>query len=453
MWASSLVALGWCIAGATAQEITWYPAGTRPAVVASSVPAAPALAATSDSRSTPAVTLGTPIVSLGTPVALNQAPTATPAVTDPQVVAVSFQASELGTAQPLIRMQAPDVPPPVPGPPPVVVPGGPPPPGALAGPPGLPADPYNCGVANPPAPGFWSNTWQWIGQTCGPVEAGGRKLFQSDHCFDEFISPVSNPFLFEDPRSLTEIRPIFMLQGTPDSARFFHGGDVEFFGIQARVAVTERVDFVMNKLGWVWTDIRAPEKGEPFASNGGFGELWLGPKFTFLRNDQTQTLGAAGVTFQIPAGSPSVFQNTGDVSIVPYMSFGQNFLRSSYGSFNALGTTGYAFGDHERTQYFFLSGHLDYDVANLHKIYPLIEINWMANTVAGQNMGPFGFEGGDLFNFGDRGQSGKENLTMALGGRYKFTEWAQVGSTIEFPLVKSSNLMDFRWTIDFIFRY
>ena len=37
--------------------------------------------------------------------------------------------------------------------------------------------------------------------------------FKSDHCLDSFISPVSNPFLFEDPRSLTEVRPIFIYQG------------------------------------------------------------------------------------------------------------------------------------------------------------------------------------------------------------------------------------------------
>ena len=35
-------------------------------------------------------------------------------------------------------------------------------------------------------------------------------LLPSDHCFDSFISPVSNPFFFEDPRSLTEARGIFI---------------------------------------------------------------------------------------------------------------------------------------------------------------------------------------------------------------------------------------------------
>src|SRR5206468_9150580 len=75
--------------------------------------------------------------------------------------------------------------------------------------------------------------------------------FESDHCFDNFASPVSNPFLFEDPRSLTEIRPIFMYQTIPGSNPVFRGGHTEFFGTQARLAVTDRWSFVMNKIGGV----------------------------------------------------------------------------------------------------------------------------------------------------------------------------------------------------------
>ena len=37
----------------------------------------------------------------------------------------------------------------------------------------------------------------------------------SDHCFDDFISPISNPFFFEDPRSLTEFRGIFLDNSLP----------------------------------------------------------------------------------------------------------------------------------------------------------------------------------------------------------------------------------------------
>ena len=35
-----------------------------------------------------------------------------------------------------------------------------------------------------------------------------RIAFQSDCAFDHFISPITNPFLAEDPRSLTELRPL-----------------------------------------------------------------------------------------------------------------------------------------------------------------------------------------------------------------------------------------------------
>lgn len=31
----------------------------------------------------------------------------------------------------------------------------------------------------------------------------GRKFLQSDHCFDDFVQPVSNPIFAKDPRSLT----------------------------------------------------------------------------------------------------------------------------------------------------------------------------------------------------------------------------------------------------------
>src|SRR5262249_50261327 len=191
----------------------------------------------------------------------------------------------------------------------------------------------------------------------------GRSLFQSDHAFDSFISPVSNPFLFEDPRSLTEVRPIFMYQSAPSKNWVFRGGNAEFFGLQARVALTEQFSIVMNKLGFVGLQPNGNDLTGDFHNRTGFAEIDIGPKFTFLRNDHTGILGAFGLTFQIPAGDHSVFQDTGSLSLVPYFSFGQSFWHTCYGNFNALGTAGYSFAtDDKRSEYLFLSLHLDYDV-------------------------------------------------------------------------------------------
>src|SRR5688572_19222555 len=112
--------------------------------------------------------------------------------------------------------------------------------------------------------------------------------------FDGFISPVTNPFLFEDPRSLTEVRPIFLYQKIPSNQPDFRGGGTWFFGTQARVAVTDRLSFVMNKLGGTSLN---PGSGSIYDDQLGFSELWLGPKYTIIRGEETGTLLAAGLQF------------------------------------------------------------------------------------------------------------------------------------------------------------
>ncbi|MBX7104914.1 MAG: hypothetical protein K1X57_12585 [Gemmataceae bacterium] len=280
--------------------------------------------------------------------------------------------------------------------------------------------------------------------------ADGRTLFQSDHCLDSFTSPITNPFLFEDPRSLTEIRPIFFYQQIPGSNAAFNGGTAYFYGAQARVALTDRWSIVMNKLGGVTIN---PGDGSQFPGGSGFAEIWLGPKFTFVRNADSGTAAATGLTFQIPAGPSNVFQDTGTMSMTPYLSFAQNFGRSSYGAFNFMDTLGYTFRiDNGRSNYFYNSAHLDYDVANLHKFYPMLELNWFAYTSSG-NARAINQEGADLANMGGTDINGRNYLSLAPGFRYKFTEAAQFGIATEFPLLSPKDLNNFRLTVDFIFRY
>src|SRR5262249_46783738 len=108
------------------------------------------------------------------------------------------------------------------------------------------------------------------------------------------------------------------------------------------------------------------------------------------------------------------------------------------------------------------SAHLDYDVGNLHKIYPLMELNWFSYTKAGTNVyvigdnvvvPKLGFEGADLINFGARGVAGHNFVSLAFGMRYKFCEAIQLGGAFEFPITGRRDLMDYRLTFDAIFRY
>jgi hypothetical protein len=389
-------------------------------------------------------------VTLGRPEAINrQAVTQenpTPSW-DRTIVPVSYESTERTLSSPIIRGQSPDQTSPTLAPP-------------VGG--GFPASPeerYNTGAvinngpigSNGGGGGFWGQCQDIFNSCEQAMTAGNRNLFQSDHCFDNFISPVTNPFLFLDPRSLTEVRPIFMYQSTSSNNPIFRGGDVEWFGTQASLALTDRLSFIVSELGFIWLEPHNHING--FAPHVGFSELHLGPQYTFIRSEDTQTLLAGGLQFGIPAGPGKVFQNTGNMSLIPYFTLGQNFLRSSFGSFNFLTTFGYSVGfDSQRSDYLFNSYHLDYDLLNAHKIYPLIELNWFHYTESG-NYRPVMFEGQDLVNFGAHGVSGSDNLSLAFGARYKFSEWAQTGIAAEFPINNPHQFMDFRLTIDFILRY
>lgn len=286
----------------------------------------------------------------------------------------------------------------------------------------------------------------FIDSTIGP--AGER--FRSDHCFDGFISPISNPFLAEDPRSLTEVRPIFIYQKIPNGQNDFQGGNTSFFGVQGRVAITERWSFVFNKLGGIWLN---PSANSSFGDESGFAELWLGPKYTFLRWEDTGSLVAGGLQFQVPVGSRNAYQHTGTLSLVPYITYGQNFLRDlSIGSFNGIIVTGYSASvNNDRSSYWYLTAHLDLDIANAHRFYPVMELNYFLYTTNGNTL-PIGTEGRDLYNFGGQAK-GQGLLTGAIGGRVKITESAQLGGTFEIPFAGPKGLFQYRFTLDFILRY
>jgi hypothetical protein len=338
-------------------------------------------------------------------------------------------------------------------------PGGMPPVFAAPGVPLSPEEQYNCGVVTEgPAVGHpvFAGPRQWFGGlfagSTPPAWAdwfGIRGTFESDHEFDiaGFISPVSNPFFFEDPRALTELRPIFIYQKTPSSNPLFRGGDIEFYALQARLALSERLSFNIHKLGFVSIQ---PDGIGPLGPHDetGFAEIMLGPKYTFWRGVDTDTIAAFGLNFEIASGSDKVFQGTGGGGVTPYLSFAQRFAQD----FHFMATAGYRFGFSDaRSDLFFTSLHLDYNLFNV--VFPLVEMNWYHYTNSGKTRN-FDFEGGDLFNFGSSGVEGNDFLSLALGVRVKIAgEAVQTGFIVEFPLLERDDLMDYRIQADLIFRY
>ena len=289
-----------------------------------------------------------------------------------------------------------------------------------------------------------------FGQRLGKVFHFDRDgLFCSDQDFETFISPVTNPFLFEDPRSVSEVRGLGIYQRIPSAQPDFQGGSLWFAGVRGSLAITNRLSVTINKVGLSGV---SSSGDSTVGSHAGLSELWLGPKVTIVRDVDSGTLLAAGLQFQLPIGSSEVFQNTGKLSLVPYVSAGQSFLKSRFGSFNTLANAGYSYSTNgQRSDYFYASGHLSFDVGNRQKLFPLAELNWFHYTTDG-NSQSFAGEGRDLANFGTLAK-GSSLLTGALGARYRLSKRVEFGGAVELPIAGNRDFFRYRLLLDVSLRF
>lgn len=348
-------------------------------------------------------------------------------------------------------------------PPPPAFPGSTAPPvyPAPGGPAGV--DMYNKGVVNNDSDlgGFWTRTGDRLKRCWDEVTGGassafqGQHMFQSDTRFQGFASPVTNPFFAQDPRALTEIRPLLIWQHTPSANPVWNGGNNFQFAATGSVAITPHISLTLNRLGFSTINPRVGSADVPAGSATGFSDIALGPKISF-GSEASNSVFAFGLIFDIPAGSNDVLQGTGRVMLDPYFSYAQNFGRSEYGSFNFMNTTGYTFRtDSTRTEAFYSSFHLDFDWGNAKRFYPLVELNWRHYTRNGSAR-TLNFEGSDLANFGSNAVAGRDELTLAVGTRVRLNNFAWWGIAAEFNVLKNGDgrhLDQFRLTTDFIFRY
>ena len=177
------------------------------------------------------------------------------------------------------------------------------PPGTLSGPPPVPPSAdgaYNAGAdaGQPLHRPFLAGCGEWFNFGSHPSTNNGE-WFKSDClCDDSMIAPVTNPFFFTDPRATTRIEPLFIIQKAPKANG---GGNAEFYGIQGSLALSERFSLELNKLGFV--SLNPSEPVGDFTKGTGFADVYLGPKFTFWRDESLRNAAAVGLTLELPVGS------------------------------------------------------------------------------------------------------------------------------------------------------
>jgi hypothetical protein len=271
---------------------------------------------------------------------------------------------------------------------------------------------------------------------CGQRVLG---FLPSDHCFDSFISPISNPFFFEDPRSLTEARGIFINNSLPGQ---LGGKQAQVWAMQFRGRLTDRFSVIAPRLAY-W-EIVPRGSDSPI----GFLSAPVGVKYNFVRDVERQLLISGGITYFIP-GSTRAYSGFGDGDLHFFLTGGKQIY--DYGHW--LSASGFRIPlDHNwGTQLWYWSNQWDYELPG--HIYPLVGLNWyhwMRNSGLGLT-GPIA--GLDLVNLPAANVAGRDVVTSVIGTKWKPNGNFEVGGGYEFPLTQNHDVLSSRVYADVIFRY
>jgi len=291
-----------------------------------------------------------------------------------------------------------------------------------------------------PAPPEWNETSSLLAEA-EPVPAG---LFRSDRAFPRFIGPISNPILSKDPRSLTELRGLFISNWIPGDHPL-GSDDFQVYAAQVRVALTERLTFFADKDGYA---VINPGRGLPDQS--GWLNLAGGLKYTFIRDVENQFLVTGGFQWEPQTGEADAFQSHGDGLFTVFAVMGKEFLCDAH----VLLNTGYQFpvDRTDNSSFFYTSLHFDYRLLDF--FYPVLEFNWYRWTAGGdRGLPPALGEGDGLINLGTTSVAGNNLVTMALGAKFTFSFHWELGVAWETAISDRQDLLDDRLLVELILRY
>jgi len=271
-----------------------------------------------------------------------------------------------------------------------------------------------------------------------------RPLFLSDHAFCNYIGPISSPYLSKDPRSLTECKFLFINNSFPADNPLFQGGDAQLYSVLVRLALTERLTFLLDKNGV------ASLSPHGIPHRNGWLNIAAGMKYTFYRDCDRQELMAAGFQYEPPSGTQRVFQGNGSGLVSVFFTAGKQLADNTHLLFNSACQCGV---DRKlNSSFIFTQLHIDKQLFGW--LYPIAELNWYQYITGGNTQIPSSVgEGDGLMNFGTSGMGGKTLFTGAIGLKGIISKQIEAGFAWETPLGYRRDIINNRLIVEVLLRY
>lgn len=119
--------------------------------------------------------------------------------------------------------------------------------------------------------------------------------------YEDFVMPVGMPMYFADPFITTDLRLLYIHHQIPGGSAL-GSGEVHVAAVQIRVALSERMAFMVTKGGYSRVDSRATPAAD------GPNDWALGLKYALYSNPDDQFLVPAGLRWDLSSGSTDAWQ-------------------------------------------------------------------------------------------------------------------------------------------------
>jgi hypothetical protein len=253
---------------------------------------------------------------------------------------------------------------------------------------------------------------------------------------DAFVHPVTSPYWHEDSFITTDVRAWYISHRFNDEVGPLRNGQVTGLAVQLRLALTDNLQFVAYKDGYL-------DFGSPFSQTG-WNDVAAGIKWQWLRLDNERLYSAVGAGYEIPIGDPGVLQNDAEVRL-------WGSVNKGFGKLHLGATVNYRLSttdenkDAGNSDVLSWHVHADYRVTEIFS--PIIEFNGFHIVNEG---GGLAVNGADVTNLGG---GDDDTITGAIGCELRAGENTAIRGAYEIPLNGSDDLFGTRFTFSLVYSF
>ncbi len=254
------------------------------------------------------------------------------------------------------------------------------------------------------------------------------------------VHPLTSPYYNEDSFVTTDVRAWFIFHDFPKSSAL-GGGSAQIYAAQVRLALTDKVQFVAYKDGYIDWDTTA-------VADSGYNDIAAGIKWNFIQDWDNQFHAAVGAGYELSTGSSETLNDDSEWRF--WASANKGLDRLHLGANVNVHIT----DDKDQIQGFGNSDSIDW---HLHADYfvckafsPVVEINGFHTTSQGSTA-PLLFSGLDVVNLG--GGKSEDVVTIGLGGEIRPADNIAVRGAYETPLTDQVDLFGYRWTLSLVWSF